>query len=134
MNNRSVYPPNNIVVNSSKYRKWTKVVNKDDSQSENAAQVFKIHKDDFCGAYIQKFYSKGSSIYNSKEQSIVDAKLAKNIPYNVTNNGGVAPYKINIGNIVYTNWATSEFYKAGNSDNVVTYGPAGPCMILQSSE
>lgn len=134
MNNRSVYPPNNTVVNSSEYRKWTKVVNKDDSQSENAAQVFKIHKDDFCGAYIQKFYSKGSSIYNSAEQTIIDAKLAKNIPYNVTNNGGVAPYKINIGDIAYTNWATSEFYKAGDSDNVVTYGPAGPCMILQSSE
>ena len=31
MNNRSVYPPNNTVVNSSEYRKWTKVANKDDS-------------------------------------------------------------------------------------------------------
>ena len=57
----------------------------------------------------------------------------RNIPYNVTNNGGVAPYKINIVDISYTNWATIEFYKAGDSDNVVTYGPAGPCMILQSS-
>jgi hypothetical protein len=67
MNNRSVYPPNNTVVNSFEYRKWTKVVNKDDSQSKNAAQAFEIHRDDFCGAYIQKFYSKGSSIYNSTE-------------------------------------------------------------------
>lgn len=77
MNNKSVYPPNSTTVNSSKYREWTKVNNKDDSQSENAIQVFNIHKDDFCGAYIQKFYSKGSSIYNSAEQTIADAKLAK---------------------------------------------------------
>lgn len=77
MNNKSVYPPNSTTVDSSKYREWTKVNNKDDSQSENAIQVFNIHRDDFCGAYIQKFYSKGSSIYNSAEQTIADAKLAK---------------------------------------------------------
>ena len=68
------------------------------------------------------------------KEELDSVKASKNRFDKPYERGGVAPYKINIGDIAYTNWATSEFYKAGDSDNVVTYGPAGPCMILQSSE
>jgi hypothetical protein len=63
-------------------------------------------------------------------QNISDAKYPPIIPYNVTNNGGVKPYKINIGDITYSNWTASEFFTSGE---VLTYGPAGPCLILQIS-
>jgi hypothetical protein len=65
-----------------------------------------------------------------KEQSITDAKYPAIIPYNAVQTGGVKAYKANIGNISYSNWTASEFVYGNNDTDVITYGPAGPCLIL----
>jgi hypothetical protein len=41
---------------------------------------------------------------------------------------------VNIGDITYSNWATSEFNYGNKDTDVMTYGPAGPCLILQISD
>lgn len=115
-------------------RAKTKVYNSGNNPSASASQVFAIHNDDWYCAYIQKFYFRVYSKFIGKEQSIVDAKLPAIIPYNAVLNGGVKPYKASIGNITYSNWTASNFYEGGDNIDVITYGPAGPCLILQVSD
>ncbi len=101
----------------------------------NSAQVFQIFNADYYCAYIQKFYVRTNTpLLVGKEQNITDAKLPPIIPYNAVLNGGVKPYKVNIGDITYSNWATSEFNYGNKDTDVMTYGPAGPCLILQISD
>lgn len=92
---------------------------------------FNMDSSGSCNAYIQKFYIYLTSSCTGTQTDIVNSSLAPTIPYNVVENGGVAPYKVNIGSVTYTNWATCEFNNAGT--NIKTFGPAGPCLILQSS-
>lgn len=118
----------------STHREYTRVYNSGNNSSSSAAQVFAIHNDDWYCAYIQKFYTRVNSKFLGKEQTIVDAKYPAIIPYNAVLNGGVKPYKASIGNITYSNWTACNFYQGEKDTDIITYGPAGPCLILQVSD
>lgn len=131
VSSKNIYPPNGETssdTNLQKGRQFARVFLT--GSGKDNRQVFEFYAQDFCNAYIQKFFYDKSSKHFGKSQTISNAKYPPMIPYNVTNNGGVKPYKVNIGNITYSNWTATEFF---TSDHVPTFGPAGPCLILQVS-
>lgn len=132
MNSKATRLPEGTSNNTN--RKATRVFNQNNESSASTPQVFAIHNDDWYCAYIQKFYLRVDSKFIGKEQSITDAKYPQIIPYNAVLNGGVKPYKANIGNITYSNWTASNFYDGGSGTDIITYGPAGPCLLLQVSD
>lgn len=99
-----------------------------DSSNAMSTYVVDLGEDDWCNAYMQKFYYRGAAKNLGNQQKITTAKYPDCIPYNAVQNGGVKPYKLNIGDITYSNWATSRF---SDTETVCVYGPAGPCLIMQ---
>lgn len=134
MNNTAYDLANNTTIDTTNGRKDTYVTTENDSSADSATQEFYIGQNDKCCAYIQKFYWRANSKFLGKEQSITDAKYPAIIPYNAVQTGGVKAYKANIGNISYSNWTASEFKYGNNDTDIITYGPAGPCLILQISD
>lgn len=59
--------------------------------------------------------------------SIIDAAYADPIPYNAVHD--VSPYRFNIGERTYTNWAVTQFRKT-KSNTIL--GSAGPSLIVQA--
>lgn len=130
VSSENIYPPNGESSSSYTMEKARKYARTYTIGGRLGTWVFQFSGLDYCNAYVQKFLIRGNSTMYGHSQNISDAKYPPIIPYNVTNNGGVKPYKINIGDITYSNWTASEFFTSGE---VLTYGPAGPCLILQIS-
>lgn len=89
----------------------------------------KYEKDDSLGfeglvsKYFYPFYSLIQS--TGANISILNAVYAEPIPYNAVHD--VSPYRFNIGERTYTNWAVTQFRKAKSN---TIFGPAGPALIL----
>lgn len=128
-NKKTIVPPNNDeydVLNENK-----NVMTLSTQQYNQKGQLL-LFGNVFCGAHVQKFYrNRTSEVTVGQHQKIDAAKYAMNIPYNKAQDGGVKPYKISIGTITYTNWATTQFWDGGKGVAIFTYGPAGPCTILK---
>lgn len=75
-----------------------------------------------------KYYNMkyNSTVTTGSEASIQNARYATDIPYNAV--GDVSPYRINIGDRTYTNYAMTGFTK---NDRQVLMGAAGPCVVAQ---
>lgn len=90
-------------------------------------------------AYIAKYYMINCGVAVNKDDNtnslpittinILDAKYTGDIPYNGFQS--VLPYRINVGNITYTNFGMSSFNETGGDGirQPVT-GPSGPGLIL----
>lgn len=87
----------------------------------------------FYSAFISKYYSLNYDSDNVVSPASIEyAKYPSIIPYNAFSSG-VTAYRINVGDIMYTNYAMSSFNKTG-WENQPVLGPAGPCMIIKSSQ
>lgn len=129
MNSRTYQPDGDYMVTKDQRKKT--FVYTPTPVGDSQCQIFQFQNEDFYNAYVQKFFNTRMVTQNRKIQSIVDAKYPPIIPYNAVLNGGVKEYKVNIGGITYANWTASEFNLGGQGDDVITYGPAGPCLILR---
>lgn len=84
-------------------------------------------------AHIAKYYNFNYDSDNVVKPALIEyAKYPSIIPYNAFSQG-VTAYRTNVGDIMYTNYAMSSFDKTGQ-ENQPVLGPAGPCVIIKSSQ
>lgn len=99
------------------------------SNTYDIASIFKYH---ICNYYIQNNAAIGNT-----QATVRNAAYPPIIPYNQVQNG--SPYRINIGDRTYLNWAmpcnianrvsTSDWGRYVSDPGFM--GPAGPCVVLQ---
>lgn len=78
--------------------------------------------------YYDIFYPEVTGYENVR--SIEEAKYPPIIAYN-SYESGVLPYRINIGEKLFTNWNMTDF---SNSDHQEITGPGGPCLVVKLSD